>query len=342
MQMNFHRKLPIPQEVKEEYPLTERMTAVKAARDEEIRAAFDGRSDKFMLIIGPCSADHQEPVLEYISRLRRVEEQVKDKIIIIPRIYTNKPRTTGQGYKGMLHQPDPEAKPDMYRGIVAIRELHLAALRDYDFSCADEMLYPENHRYLSDLLSYVAVGARSVENQQHRLVASGVGVPVGMKNPTGGDLGVMMNSIVAAQSSHTFLYRGWEVTSEGNAYAHAILRGYIDYAGRSTSNYHYEDLLRVEELYARSNLVNPSIIVDTNHNNSGKQYLEQVRIAKDIVHSRNQNANIKRLVKGLMIESYLEDGACKAEEHIFGKSITDPCLGWEKTERLIFDLAEKL
>ena len=342
MQMNFQRKLPIPQEVKEEYPLTERMTAVKAARDEEIRAVFDGRSDKFMLIIGPCSADHQEPVLEYISRLRRVEEQVKDKIIIIPRIYTNKPRTTGQGYKGMLHQPDPEAKPDMYRGIVAIRELHLAALRDYDFSCADEMLYPENHRYLSDLLSYVAVGARSVENQQHRLVASGVGVPVGMKNPTGGDLGVMMNSIVAAQSSHTFLYRGWEVTSEGNAYAHAILRGYIDYAGRSTSNYHYEDLLRVEELYARSNLVNPSIIVDTNHNNSGKQYLEQVRIAKDIVHSRNQNANIKRLVKGLMIESYLEDGACKAEEHIFGKSITDPCLGWEKTERLIFDLAEKL
>ena len=249
MQMNFHRKLPIPQDVKKDYPLTERMTEVKAARDEAIRAVFDGSSDKFILVIGPCSADHSEPVLEYISRLRKIEEQVKDKIIIIPRIYTNKPRTTGQGYKGMLHQPDPDAKPDMYKGIVAIRELHLAALRDYDFSCADEMLYPENYRYLSDLLSYVAVGARSVENQQHRLVASGIGAPVGMKNPTGGDLSVMMNSIVAAQSSHTFIYRGWEVTSEGNPYSHAILRGYIDFAGRNVSNYHYEDLLRVEELY---------------------------------------------------------------------------------------------
>ena len=342
MQMNFHRKLPVPQEVKKEYPLTERMVEVKAARDEAIRAVFDGSSDKFILVIGPCSADHREPVLEYISKLRRIEEQVSDKIIIIPRIYTNKPRTTDQGYKGMLHQPDPEAKPDMYKGIVAIRELHLAALRDYDFSFADEMLYPENYRYLSDLLSYVAIGARSVENQEHRLVASGVEAPVGMKNPTGGDLSVMMNSIVAAQSSHTFLYRGWEVTSEGNPYAHAILRGYIDFAGRSTSNYHYEDLLRVEELYEKSNLVNPSVIVDTNHNNSGKKYLEQIRIAKDIVHSRNQNADIKRLVKGLMIESYLEDGACKPEEHIFGKSITDPCLGWEKTEKLILDLADTL
>ena len=342
MQMNFHRKLPIPQEVKKEYPLTERMEQIKAARDESIRAVFDGRSDKFILVIGPCSADHREPVLEYVSRLRRIQEQVEDKIIIIPRIYTNKPRTTGQGYKGMLHQPDPDAKPDMYKGIVAIRELHMAALRDYDFSCADEMLYPENHRYLSDLISYIAVGARSVENQQHRLTASGVDVPVGMKNPTGGDLGVMMNSIVAAQSGHTFIYRGWEVTSEGNPYAHAILRGYIDYAGRSVSNYHYEDLLRVEELYEKSNLTNPSIIVDTNHNNSGKKYLEQIRIAKDIVHSRNQNTDIKRLVKGLMIESYLEDGAQGVGEHVFGKSITDPCLGWEKTERLILDIAEKL
>ena len=342
MQMNFHRKLPIPQDVKKEFPLTERMEAVKAARDEAIHSVFDGGSDKFILIIGPCSADHSEPVLEYISRLRKIEEQVKDKIIIIPRIYTNKPRTTGQGYKGMLHQPDPEAKPDMYKGIVAIRELHLAALRDYDFSCADEMLYPENYRYLSDLLSYVAIGARSVENQEHRLVSSGIEAPVGMKNPTGGDLSVMMNAIVAAQSSHTFIYRGWEVTSEGNPYAHAILRGYIDYAGRSTSNYHYEDLLRVQELYAKSNLANPSVIVDTNHNNSGKKWLEQIRIAKDIVHSRKQNGDIKRLVKGLMIESYLEDGACKPEEHIFGKSITDPCLGWEKTERLILDLADTL
>ena len=342
MKMNFHRKLPIPQEVKAEYPLTKRMMEVKAARDEAIRAVFDGRSDKFILVIGPCSADHREPVLEYISRLRKIEDQVKDKIIIIPRIYTNKPRTTGRGYKGMLHQPDPEAKPDMYKGIVAIRELHMAALRDYDFSCADEMLYPANYRYLSDLLSYVAVGARSVENQEHRLVASGVEAPVGMKNPTGGDLGVMMNSIVAAQSSHTFLYRGWEVTSEGNPYAHAILRGYVDYAGRSVSNYHYEDLLHVREFYEKSNLANPSVVVDTNHNNSGKKYLEQIRIAKDIVYSRSQNPDIKRLVKGLMIESYIEDGACKPEEHIFGKSITDPCLGWEKTEDLILNIAEKL
>ena len=342
MQMTFHRRLPIPQEVKKEFPLTEHMKQVKAARDEAINAVFDGSSDKFILIVGPCSADHSEPVLEYISRLRKVQEKVSDKIIIIPRIYTNKPRTNGQGYKGMLHQPDPEAKPDMYTGIVSIRQLHLAALRDHDFSCADEMLYPDNHRYLSDLLSYVAVGARSVENQQHRLTASGVGIPVGMKNPTGGDLSVMMNAIVAAQSSHTFIYRGWEVTSAGNPYTHAILRGYSDGAGRSVSNYHYEDLLRVEELYEKSNLTNPSIIVDTNHNNSGKKYLEQIRIAKDIVHSRIQNGDIKRLVKGLMIESYLEDGACKAEEHIFGKSITDPCLGWEKTEQLILDIADKL
>ena len=342
MNMNFHRKLPIPQEVKSELPVTERMAQVKAERDQRIKAVFDGSSDKFILVIGPCSADHSEPVLEYISRLRRLDEQVSDKMIIIPRIYTNKPRTTGQGYKGMLHQPDPEEKPDMYKGIVAIRDLHLSALRDYGFSCADEMLYPDNHRYLSDLLSYVAVGARSVENQQHRLTASGVGVPVGMKNPTSGDMSVMMNSIVAAQSSHTFIYRGWEVTSEGNEYAHAILRGYVDYAGRNVSNYHYEDLLRVEQLYEKSNLKNPSVIVDTNHNNSGKQYLEQIRIAKDIVYSRSQNADIKRLVKGLMIESYLEDGAQSAGEHVFGKSITDPCLGWEKTEQLIFDIADKL
>jgi len=342
MQMNFHRKLPIPQDVKNEFPLTKRMEEVKAARDEAIGAVFSGESDKFILVIGPCSADHAESVLEYISRLRRLEEQVSDKIIIIPRIYTNKPRTTGQGYKGMLHQPDPEAKPDMYKGIVAIRELHMAALRDYDFSCADEMLYPENHRYLSDLLSYVAVGARSVEDQQHRLTASGVGIPAGMKNPTGGDLSVMMNSIVAAQSSHTFIYRGWEVTSEGNPYAHAILRGYVDYAGKSVSNYHYEDLLYVRELYDKFDLVNPSVIVDTNHNNSGKKYLEQVRIAKDVVHSRGQNEDIKRLVKGLMIESYIEDGAQGAGEHIFGKSITDPCLGWKKTEKLILDIADKL
>lgn len=342
MNLDFKRKLPIPKNVKEEFPLSEKMIQVKAARDQEINAIFNGTSDKFLLIIGPCSADHSESVLEYISRLRKVADQVADKIIMIPRVYTNKPRTTGQGYKGMLHQPDPDAKPDMYKGLVAIRELHMTALRDYDFSCADEMLYPENHRYLSDLLSYVAIGARSAENQQHRLTASGLEIPVGIKNPTGGDLTVMMNGITAAQSAHTFIYRGWEVESEGNPYAHAILRGYVDYAGRNISNYHYEDLLRVSELYAQSGLKNPSVIVDTNHNNSGKQYMEQIRIAKDIVHSRNQNSDIKRLVRGLMIESYIEDGAQGVHEHIFGKSITDPCLGWEKTEQLIFDLAEKL
>ena len=342
MGMNFQRKLPIPHDVKLEFSLTDKMIQTKAERDAQIKAVFDGSSDKFILIIGPCSADHSEPVLEYISRLRKVADQVSDKLIIIPRIYTNKPRTTGHGYKGMLHQPDPDAKPDMYKGLVAIRDLHMAALRDYDFSCADEMLYPENYRYLSDLLSYVAIGARSVENQQHRLTASGIEVPVGMKNPTGGDMAVMMNSITAAQSKHTFIYRGWEVQTTGNPYAHAILRGYVDYAGRCISNYHYEDLLRVSELYEESGLVNPSVIVDTNHNNSGKKYLEQIRIAKDIVHSRNQNADIKSLVRGLMIESYIEDGAQGIHEHVFGKSITDPCLGWEKTEQLIFDIANKL
>ena len=342
MYMNFHRKLPIPKDVKEEFPLSEKMVRIKADRDEQIKAVFDGRSDKFILIIGPCSADHSEPVLEYISKLRDIADQVADKIIIIPRVYTNKPRTTGQGYKGMLHQPNPDDKPDMYKGLVAIRDLHIRALRDYDFTCADEMLYPENYRYLSDLLSYNAVGARSVENQQHRLTASGIETPVGMKNPTGGDLSVMMNSITAAQSSHTFIYRGWEVESAGNPYAHAILRGYVDFTGRNISNYHYEDLLHVNQLYHQAGLANPSVVVDTNHNNSGKQYLEQIRIAKDVVHSRNQNPDIKGLVKGLMIESYLEDGAQGVQEHVFGKSITDPCLGWEKSRQLILDLAEKL
>lgn len=342
MQMTFHRKLPIPQEVKREFPLTKEMEEVKAERDKNIQAVFDGSLNKFLLVIGPCSADHREPVLEYLSRLRRVEEKVSDKLIIIPRIYTNKPRTTGQGYMGMLHQPNPDEKPDVYKGIIAIRELHLLALRDYGFSCADEMLYTENHRYLSDLLSYVTVGARSVEDQQHRLTASGAGIPVGMKNPTGGDLNVMMNSLIAAQTGHTFIYRGWEVTTEGNPYAHAILRGYVDHEGKSVPNYSYKDLLRVQGLYEKTNLRNPSVIVDTNHNNSGKRYLEQVNIAREVLRSRSKNADIKRLVKGFMIESYLEDGAQGVGEHTFGKSITDPCLGWEKTERLILEIAEKV
>ena len=342
MSMNFHRKLPIPMEVKSEYSLTERMEQVKKARDEEIKAVFEGKSDKFILIIGPCSADHKEPVLEYISRLRKIEDQVKDRIIIIPRIYTNKPRTTGQGYKGMLHQPDPDAKPDMYKGIVAIRDLHISALRDYDFSCADEMLYPENHRYLSDLLSYVAVGARSVENQGHRLTASALDLPVGMKNPTSGDISVMMNSITAAQHSHTFIYRGWEVNSKGNPMAHAILRGYVNKHGQSLPNYHYEDLVHLLESYEKTNLVNPGVVVDTNHANSGKKWAEQIRISKEILHSTRVNKDIFKLVKGLMIESYIEDGCQKASEGIYGKSITDPCLGWEKTEKLVLEIADAL
>ena len=340
--MEFLRKLPIPQEIKKQYPLTEKMEKEKAARDREIAAVFSGESDKFILIIGPCSADNEEAVLDYIGRLKVVADQVSDKLIIIPRIYTNKPRTTGEGYKGMLHQPNPEERPDMLNGILAIRHLHMSALRDYGFSCADEMLYPENHRYLSDLLAYVAVGARSVENQQHRLISSGIDEPVGMKNPTSGDITVMMNSIKAAQGSHTFLYRGWEVASHGNPYAHAILRGYVDFTGRCISNYHYEDLMRLSEAYDEYGLKNPSVIVDTNHANSNKQYLEQIRIAKDVVYSRNHNDDIKKLVKGLMIESYIEDGAQKIGEHIYGKSITDPCLGWENTEELILKIADTL
>lgn len=342
MELEFKRKLPIPQQIKNRYPLTEAMEKCKKERDAEIEAIFSGSSDKFLLIIGPCSAESREPVLEYISRLRRVADEVKDKILIIPRIYTNKPRTTGAGYKGMLHQPNPDEKPNMLEGILAIRDLHMSALRDYGFSCADEMLYPENHRYLSDLLAYVAVGARSVENQQHRLTASGLGIPVGMKNPTGGDLSIMMNSITAAQHSHTFIYRGWEVMSHGNPYAHAILRGYVDFAGRCVSNYHYEDLLLLNGLYEKADLKNPAVIVDCNHSNSGKQFLEQIRIAKDVVHSINHNSDIRSLVKGLMIESYLVDGSQSIENHIFGQSITDPCLGWEKTEKLIYELADIL
>ena len=342
MSMNFLRKLPIPKEIKELYPIDEKSAKVKEERQEEIKKIFEGKSDKFILIIGPCSADNKEAVMDYMGRLKTVQDEVADKVFIIPRVYTNKPRTTGAGYKGMLHQPNPDERPDMLKGIVSIRDLHLSALSDCGFICADEMLYPENYRYLSDLLAYVAIGARSVENQQHRLVSSGIDTPVGMKNPTGGDLSIMMNSITAAQNSHTFLYRGWEVKSDGNPYAHAIMRGYVDFAGKNVSNYHYEDLVKLNELYAESGLKNPSAIIDTNHANSGKQYLEQVRIAKDVVYSRNHNKDIKNLVKGLMIESYIEDGAQKIGEHIYGKSITDPCLGWEKSKELILKIADTL
>lgn len=338
--MVFYHKLQIPKDIKEMYPLTPKMQEVKAARDAEIASVFESRSDKVLLIIGPCSADNRESVLDYIGRLRRIADEVSDKLVIVPRIYTNKPRTTGAGYKGMLHQPDPTKRPDMLRGIIAIRDLHMEALRDYDFAAADEMLYPDNYRYLSDLLGYVAVGARSVENQQHRLTASGLDIPVGLKNPTGGDLSVMMNAVTAAQSGHTFIYRGWEVESKGNPLAHVILRGFQTQDGHTVSNYHYEDLLRVNELYAATSLVNPAVVVDTNHANSGKKYEEQIRIAKEVMHSRRCNADIRRLCKGLMIESYLVDGAQKVGGGVYGQSITDPCLGWEKTERLIYDLAD--
>ena len=340
MSMNFIRKLPIPQETKEKYPVPLQAVEQKEKRDIEIAKVFGGESDKLVLVIGPCSADSDEPVMEYAHRLARLQEQVKDKLILIPRVYTNKPRTTGDGYKGMLHQPDPNGTPDVYKGILAIRELHTRVLTETGLSTADEMLYPANFRYLSDLLSYVAVGARSTENQEHRLVSSGISVPVGLKNPTGGDLSVMMNSITAAQHAHSFIYRGWAVETDGNQNAHAILRGYVDEKGASHPNYHYEDLVHLVELYNKASLRNPAVIVDANHANSGKKYAEQPRICKEVLHSCRHNADIKKLVKGFMIESYLEDGCRKIGEEGFGKSITDPCIGWEKTEKLILDIAD--
>ena len=342
MPMNLIRELPRPSEIKAEFALSPELKETKARRDEEIKAIFRGDSNKFILIIGPCSADSEEPVLDYISRLRELQEKVKDKIMIIPRIYTGKPRTTGDGYKGMLHQPNPTEMPDLKSGIIAVRNLHIKALAETGFTAADEMLYPENYSYLDDILAYIAVGARSVENQQHRLVSSGVSIPVGMKNPTSGDISVMMNAITAAQHSHAFIYRAHEARSDGNPYAHAILRGYVNDRGQSFPNYHYEDLYRLAQTYAEKNLENPALIVDTNHSNSGKQYLEQIRISKEILHSIRHSNDIKNLVKGLMIESYIEDGSQKIGEDIYGKSITDPCLGWEKSERLVLDIADLL
>ena len=342
MRMNFVRKLPIPMDIKAQYPLKPELEETKKTFDKKVEDIFTGVSDKRLLVIGPCSADHEDSVLDYVTRLARLQEKVKDKIMIIPRIYTNKPRTTGEGYKGMLHQPDPEKEADMLEGIIAIRRLHTRVIEETGFFTADEMLYCENYRYLSDLLSYVAVGARSVENQLHRLTASGMAVPVGMKNPTGGDISVMLNSITAAQHSHTFLSRGWEVVSEGNPLAHAILRGYVNKHGQSLPNYHYEDLTSLYEMYSAKNLQNMSLIVDANHANSGKKPLEQVRIVKEVLHSCRHNSDVKKMVKGFMIESYIEDGAQKIGEGVYGKSITDPCIGWEKTEKLVLDVAELL
>ena len=343
MNMQFYRKLPIPMEIKERFPATAEIKAARERTVTELKEIFSGKSDKFILIIGPCSADREDAVMDYLYRLRTVADKVSDKIFIVPRIYTNKPRTSGEGYKGMLHQPDPNGDPDMLLGIVATRKLHMRAIEETGFGCADEMLYPENHRYLSDLIAYIAVGARSVENQQHRLTASGLDIPVGMKNPTSGDFGVMMNSIKAAQSSHVFCYRGWEVKSQGNPFAHAILRGYVDTNGISHPNYTPDNITHLARLYSSPELNNPACIIDTNHANSGKMYAEQPRIAKEIVASRVQNPEIRKIVKGLMIESYLEDGCQQiSKNEVYGKSITDPCLGWEKTERLIYELAQML
>ena len=342
MNMDFIGKLPIPQEIKAQYPVPPEASAVKARRDAEIKNIFTGKDNRLLLVIGPCSADNEVSVLDYISRLRGVQDKVSDKILIVPRIYTNKPRTTGAGYKGMLHYPDPGDKPNLIKGVIVIRRLHMKALTEYGFSCADEMLYPENHRYLNDLLSYVAVGARSVENQQHRLTASGIDIPVGMKNPTSGDLSVMMNAIKASRGKHTFCYRGWEVKSHGNPYSHAILRGYVNRFGQSLPNYHYEDLLSLAEAFEKEGLENPAVIVDTNHSNSGKKYLEQVRIANEVLHSCRCSGDVRRIVKGFMVESYIEDGARSLDEPGYGKSITDPCLGWEKTERFICETADRI
>jgi 3-deoxy-7-phosphoheptulonate synthase len=343
MSMDFIRKLPIPMEVKEKYPVSYKASQTKSKIDSEISDIFTGKSKKLLIIIGPCSADREDAVFEYCTRLRILQEKVSDKLVLIPRIYTNKPRTTGDGYKGMLHQPNPNEKPDPFRGILAIRALHTRVLTELDMSTADEMLYPANYRYLSDLLSYIAVGARSCENQEHRLVSSGIDIPVGMKNPTGGDLSVMMNSVTAAHHPHSFIYRGWEVNTTGNPLSHCILRGYVNKHGQSLPNYHYEDLELLCEMYARSGLENPAVIVDTNHANSGKKYLQQPRICKEVLHSCRHNPDIARLVKGFMIESYLEDGNQPiSTDEVPGCSITDPCLGWEKSERLVLDIASLL
>lgn len=342
MGLEFIGKLPTPAEIREQFPVSETITKIKEQRDAEIRKVLIGEDDRFLVIIGPCSADNEDAVVDYASRLVPIQEKLKDKIIIIPRVYTNKPRTTGEGYKGLLHQPDPEKKPNMHEGILAIRRMHMHVVQETGLTTADEMLYPDNLRYLTDLMSYIAVGARSVENQQHRLVASGCDVPVGMKNPTSGDLSVMLNSVVAAQGTHEFIFRGYEVHTPGNPLAHTILRGAVNKHGQYLPNYHYEDLILLHELYSQRDLANPACIVDANHSNSGKKYREQIRIVKEVLHSRRHSADLRSMVKGVMVESYIEPGSQKIGEHCYGKSITDPCLGWEDTERLLYEIAEGL
>ena len=342
MGVTYVKEVMSPEELLETYPLPEEHKKLKALRDEEIRKVFTGESDKFLVIIGPCSADNEDSVCDYLNRLAKVQDKVSDKILIIPRIYTNKPRTTGQGYKGIVHQPDPEKEPDLHEGLIAMRKMHLRAIAETHLFAADEMLYPENWPYVSDILSYVAVGARSVEDQQHRLTISGIDIPCGMKNPTSGTLSIMLNSCIAAQSGHTFMYRKWEVKTDGNPLAHTILRGAVNKHDQSLPNYHYEDLVLLNEMYQKLDLVNPACIVDANHANSNKCYYEQPRIVSEVLHSRNVSKDIHKLVKGVMVESYIEPGNQKISEHIYGKSITDACLGWDESERLIYDIADKL
>ena len=342
MSFTFIRQLPSPDEVKALEPLSAEMKKIKAGRDRLIRHVITGESDKFLVIVGPCSADNEDSVCEYTNRLAKVQEKVADRLVLVPRIYTNKPRTTGEGYKGMLHQPDPEAKPDILAGILAIRHMHIRSISETGLTAADEMLYPDNWHYLSDILSYVAIGARSVENQEHRLMVSGLDIPVGMKNPTSGDFSVMLNSVVAAQGGHDFISRGWEVRTEGNPLTHTILRGAVNKHGNTIPNYHYEDIQLLLEKYEERNLENPAVLIDANHSNSGKKYKQQIRIVKEILHSRRIDEDIRKLVKGVMIESYLVEGCQQiGADHIYGKSITDPCLGWEDTEKLLYTIAEQ-
>ncbi len=339
MSIKINHKLPDPEVLKQEIPMSDHAREIKAKNDQEIKDILEGKDDRFIVIVGPCSADNEESVLEYCHRLAALNEVVKDRLMIIPRVYTNKPRTTGEGYKGMLHQPDPNGEPDLLEGIKAIRRMHIRVIEETGLPTADEMLYPENRSFLDDVLSYEAVGARSVENQQHRLVASGIDIPVGMKNPTSGDFSVMMNSVTAAQHPHRFIYRGYDVETDGNPLAHVILRGGVDKYGKNIPNYHYEDLKIVYDLYKSSGLRNPAVIVDTNHSNSSKQYKEQIRICSDIMHNRKYHPEIRELVKGVMIESYLLEGRQDiCENYELGRSITDPCLGWEDTKKLILDI----
>ena len=334
------RKMLSPEELKSQIPMTNSLSAIKAKRDQELKNVFTGKSDRFIVIVGPCSADNEDAVIDYMHRLAALYDQVKERLLIVPRIYTNKPRTTGEGYKGMFHQPDPQKAPNTLEGVMAIRHLHIRSIQETGFTAADEMLYPENWQYLDDILSYVAIGARSVENQQHRLTVSGIDIPVGMKNPTSGDLTVMMNSVIASQAQHTFLYGGWEVKTDGNPFAHTILRGSVNRHGQNIANYHYENLIQVYQLYQQLQLVNPACIVDANHANSAKHWEEQPRIVKEVLHSRKLSSEIHSLVKGIMLESYIEDGNQPVNGGCYGKSITDPCLGWEKTKQLLLEIAE--